>query len=276
MRLNWYAFFCGLYQLTILRAEHTIYMHYFNRKLPVLIVLFSLLFVFSAIAAESRSSYIPAHFPKTTESLISRIKFPPIPGDVDVTIFCSAMVSKRSKIENNRCFSVEENRDTKYFLKSVDRASRVARIVNAEVDGKPVRAQFSYRIRFIRKEEKTKIFGFPNHGLDEERYGYNYSQAQQITNGHRGRIGCNSLKSILIGLVINESGQPSDVKIIRSKGASNKCKSSFINDLSQDSYIPAMLEGRSLSSSHMISVFFDSKSRADSKSWERIVEPDKS
>ncbi len=226
--------------------------------------------------ANSSLQFTPAHFPKTEDSLLRKIKFPSVEGNIDVTLLCNAMISRRSKIQNHNCFSTVVSKHTKHFLKAVERASRVGTIVGAKVSGTPVRAMFSYRVRFHKDGSDRKITSFPNHGFDVEKYGNSYSQAQQFANGHRGQSGCSSLKAMLISIQIDESGKPVDVSILKSKGASDRCKQSYIDDFSQDSYIPAMLNGKALTSKHIISIYFDSSSRFTSKrDWNRVIEPDK-
>lgn len=120
-------------------------------------------------------------------------------------------------------------------------------------------AHFNYRFRYIRRGRKEEVFVYPNHGHDPNRYGDQYTQARQITNGHRGRSPCNSLKAMAIALDISELGRVDKATVISSKGASKSCEEYQLKNLAKDLYIPATSNGKVVSAINII--YFKKKAR---------------
>ncbi len=194
---------------------------------------------------------MPARFLQSDKSIVNFIRFPKVSGDIDITVFCMGMISKLGNVKRNECFTKEDSKTNSEFVDSAIRASRAGRVKSAEVNGKRIFAHFNYRFRYTRRDGQEKIFAYPNHGHDSKRYGDEYTQAQQITDGHQGRSPCNSLRSMAIGLVINKQGRVEDLNHISSQGASKKCKEYQLKNLAKDYYIPATFNGTAVSSTHV-------------------------
>lgn len=197
----------------------------------------------------------PARFAEGGESLENLIAFPDVPGDVGADVYCRAVISTDGEMKQNFCFR-SANVD-QAFRDSIDDAARSARLSPAVVSGEPHRVIFSYRVVFVRADDRSLIRVFPNWARDTDKYGNEYDGPQRLsrlmrprTCITRGVVSMNSTESLrasfdepsvslIATLTIDASGEPMDDVAFES--ASNvddaSCRSSVTDRLADADYI---------------------------------------
>ena len=215
---------------------------------------------FAATRGEA-STPTPARFVEGEESLENLVAFPDVTGDVSANVYCRAVISTDGEMKQNFCFR-SANVD-QAFHDSIDDAARSAKLSPAVVSGEPRRVIFSYRVVFVRADDRSLIRVFPNWARDTDKYGDEYDGPQRLsrlmrprTCITRGVVSMNSAESfrasfdepsvsLIATLTIDASGEPMDDVAFES--ASNvdnaSCRSSVTARLADADYIPGHHNG---------------------------------
>lgn len=202
----------------------------------------------SSVALADELLTKPAQLTDSGASLQNRIRFPRTTGDVSVTIPCITVVSERGLTSTKRCTNINE--DYEPYVRAIERLRAVSnvKIEPAVFDGKRVRVLFLFSVHFTRVGEHEEITVFPNHGVNFESLGLNYSSPQPILEwwerlppGRPGQICTEKTTALWIASTINNEGRVLNSTPVF-EPEEEPCAQLYIERLKDIPHIPAFTE----------------------------------
>lgn len=197
--------------------------------------------------------YSPAGFGKDGGLFQSRIKFPEWGDDINLMVHCDASVLKSGKLKDNYCFLKDEK--YKPFEKSINRAARNLNISAAMVNGERESIWFQYFVVFYKKGNEEMIMVQPNHALEVNKYGREYSSPQRYKDNVKSFFTkCGRKTNIWVKAIIDEQGRAKNIEVIGGEGHRG-CKKDIKNKFSLGYFIPARSKGKFVSARYIESFF---------------------
>ncbi len=217
----------------------------------------------SAVAQEAADGprFSPAMFQTGEGSLESRFFLPDSRKDKELTIFCSALISVRGLIEEQRCNWDHKN---KPYRIPAGNAIRNVRLEPATVDGQKVIAYIKYAYKITHKDGKSSLKVYPNHFVNSQYYGDDYIAAQSYIPGtdlyasesvffgkpwieREVQRKCRRDARVFLKMKIENTGKVSAVEVI-DKPRPKSCGDSIAEAVAKGLYIPAFNQGQPVAS----------------------------
>lgn len=211
------------------------------------------------------ASFSPATFPEDLENIISRIDFPKFEGNFRFLAFCSAQLSKDGRFGIKRiCWPGHPSIDYQ-IQASIDKAMSATRMIPAQVNGKNTSVWFQFAVEFVQQDDNQQINIYPNHLIDTEEFGFNYTAPQRYSlpifisrycYRKRGSYPYESASNLLIilKLTVDTDGLPQNVapssaqNLEFAEGSIDKrCLEHQIERNVNAKYIPAFKNGEAIS-----------------------------
>ncbi len=231
----------------------------FTKRAAIGALVFGVFITSSAMAdeAEVESRFSPATFKSGKESLEDRFFLPESSKDEEVTIFCSAVISVRGVIEEQRCNWDHIN---KPYRIPANNATRNARLNPATVDGKKVIAYIKYAYKIEHKDGKSTVKVYPHHFVNSQYYGDDYIAPQSYVPGtelystdsiffgkpwveREVQRKCIKSARVFLKMKIEKDGKVSDVEVL-DKPRPKSCGKSIADAATEAEYIPAFYNGQ--------------------------------
>ena len=125
------------------------------------------------------TKYSLASFVDGDKSLQSLIEFPSTEGDVLEVVDCRAWIGRSGYIRKNWCFPSTNKRTS--YRRAVEKATRLAEVEAAVVDGETHDTAIAYRVIFLRQEGVAQIAVYENWGSDSANLGADYQAPQRYS-----------------------------------------------------------------------------------------------
>ncbi len=222
---------------------------------------FGLALVFGVLClmqnAHADQKFRPASFSHDALELIEGIQFSTKLEKISGEIKCSATVNEHGKLSSKRCSVGKGGSAAWKVRKSLLRTLRKIKAEPAMVNDSPISVILNFRVVLKKDSKGSELRLYPNQGWDSRKYGDDYTQAQQYKDGHRGRAGCHAGETkFVLKLVISDTGLPNQIDVVQSESLKESCKKGFVDDLAQDKYLPAFVNGKPVESNTFLFIDF--------------------
>ncbi len=247
-----------------------------TRRAAIGALVFSAFITSSAMAIEAtvESRFSPATFKSGEDSLEARFFLPRTSKGEELTIFCSALISVRGIIEEQRCNWDHSN---KPYRIPAGNAIRNARLNPATVDGKKVIAYIKYAYKIQDKDGESTVKVYPHHFVNSQYYGDDYIAPQSYVAGTEldamdsaffGKpwmervVPRKCLKSarVFLKMKIEKDGKVDGVEVL-DKPRPKSCGKSIADAVAEANYIPAFFNGQAAASIYVEKYLAEKKAR---------------
>lgn len=228
------------------------------RKLAVIGIL-GAVFTSSSMAtkAQAETRFSPATFKSGEQSLEARFFLPESRKDQEFTIYCSAIISVRGVIEEQRCNWDYKN---KPYRIPAENAIKNVRLNPATVAGVKVIAYIKYALKIQHKDGESSIKVYPHHFVNSQYYGDDYIAPQSYVPGtdlyatesiffgkpwieREVKRSCIKSARVFLKMKIEKDGRVSDVEVI-DKPRPKSCGESIAKAATEGKYIPLFYKGQ--------------------------------
>jgi len=220
---------------------------------------------------ENGFGFAPAVFVQGGKSIEAALFAPRRVDNVDRTIFCSAVVGIRGRIQEQLCNWSFEN---KQYAPTLNQAAGIARFKPATVNGKAVVAYIKYSVRVSHADGKAQFEVFPHHFANEQFHGDDYIAAQSYSSGNKLDIAgshffgkpwiqenvpvrCVRSSRVFMQFKVNREGAVEDLSTIDGSRP-KKCIEPVKAAVMAGQYIPAFDGGKPVESVYVEKYYSDS------------------
>ena len=196
---------------------------------------------------------IPATFDVAEDSLVERIEFPEVRGDIDGRIGCAAIVTRNGKVDDIGCYA--QTPGDEIFIRAIVLAARKARLTPAIVDGEPARVYVQFQVRFTKQGDEQSISILNNPGLTEniEAYGEDHVAAQRALTDEEWSKVCPRRTRFMVWAKahVADDGAASHFSLVPGDGpaVTAKCQEAILATLAESRYTAARADGEPVPSS---------------------------
>lgn len=184
--------------------------------------------------------------------LTGLIEFPETHGDASVQLQCTSIIKSNGKMKDAGCF-IKNNWDPD-FVAAVEAASKKARLLPAQVDGKTETVVLLFQVIFLKTETEQSIHILLNPGMPEmvAEYGEDHISAQRVFGNERWESACPKHAKWLVYTEshVDENGKASSVDTSHRSGIvpTAPCQQALVETITVSRFLPAMADGMAVPS----------------------------
>lgn len=208
------------------------------------------LFISVSVNGEVAPLHSAAALNDNRYSLQNRIKFPKQHDNFRETVVCEASIDRGGRFSSNFCYSEDEDISSK-LVRVIHNAAKGAKITPARVNGNGQWALYQYSVEFVQQDEQQRIAVNSYQGYNKVLSPASYSAPQRILRKKWSSIpGCPLKMRVALKVDVSADGEPSNAQFLFEK-PNDVCAASILRWSTRQSYVPAMLDGKAVSSIHV-------------------------
>ena len=197
----------------------------------------------------------PSTFRTDEFSLAHQISFPANfkeRDDFSVSIACTAHVTRKGKMKHPFCLGGDK--ESKDFERRILLATRRAKMNPARVKGIRTPVVVKFTTIFRRTNGEAYVSVVPNHFLNTEKFGVNYSAPQLLTRRSKGYVGTCRRMNLIVRITVDSAGAASNARFFSGDQETVHCIEPVKNRIGEKRYVPGMVNGVATTMDHLFLV----------------------